>query len=310
MNNENEILIDSFKNWINEQKVNFEENNNSNETSYACNTRTISSSRTGSSGSRSSRSLRTSPILVMNYTHLGRLSDTAINRARRLSSQLKGRTNSSSLTPDEKKSLMEIFKENPTSGFTSIIDFIFKGYNINPAQGLRGCDINNLLKAVNSISSCPLVTLSHSDTIHYDRKSKDWNTSINDIVNYYVGVSNADKAKIRNSLINLTSAAISNKKTEQSDNLFLQGSLIVESDYIYLWIFNSRVSIVANKKKGGTVVQTVFDINRNQFKFSIENWNKNYAEIIMQEHIKAMDDWLNDNTTPEGDNAVALTCFV
>ncbi|MBE6050193.1 MAG: hypothetical protein E7214_05885 [Clostridium sp.] len=313
-NKKDTILIESFDNWIQEQKANFKECKKNNSSEFEASTKTGRVYEDDKDilldPNLDTKVESVDPKLIMNFTHLGSLSSTAMNRARLLSSRLKGKTNSSALTPTETKSILEIFKENPTSGFTSIIDFIFKGYNIDPTKGLSGYKINTLLNAINKLSSCPLITLSHSDTIHYDRKSKDWNTSINDIVNYYVGVSTEDKARIRSSLISITSAAISHKKTEQSDNLFLQGSLIVEKDYIYLWIFNSNVRVVANKKKGGTVVQTVFDITRNQFKFSVENWNKNYAEIMMKEHIKSMDDWLNDNCTPEGSNTVALTCFV
>ena len=70
---------------------------------------------------------------------------------------------------------------------------------------------------------------------------------VNQIVNYYVGVSDEDKTKIRNSLINLTKVAISHKKAEQSENLFTQGSLIVNNDYIYLWLLTSNVTVVAKE---------------------------------------------------------------
>lgn len=292
MNEEEKIIGDELKDWLQTQK------------------NTIGKADENNCQVKSLRAATSSPRLVMNVTEVGPVSATARSRSMQLKKILNGRKNSSNLNNQKYNNLLETFKNNPSSGFTSLIDLAFRSANINLTDGLQGFEVTRMLNFINKLGSCPLVTLAHSDRIHYERKGKDWNTTVNQIVNYYVGVSDEDKTKIRNSLINLTKVAISHKKAEQSENLFTQGSLIVNNDYIYLWLLTSNVTVVAHKQKKGTVVQETLDINRYQFRFSIANWNKYYAEIVAKEHINSMDDWLNDNNTPAGSSEVLLTCFM
>ncbi|MBE6050194.1 MAG: hypothetical protein E7214_05890 [Clostridium sp.] len=221
---------------------------------------------------------------------------------------LGGLDDGSSLDDKTQKELLEVFKKNPTSGCTSLIDMARNSSGFDPTQPFKDDNINKFKVYLKKVATCPLMTVCYADTQHYDRKTSDWKKAINAIVDLYEGIASTEKSKIEKSLVNLADCALSNTKTTQSMSLFTQSTVDTNRDGLCLYVYYSYVEIKADEKKGHTVTQTKFDISRIKLKFYTEYW-PTYAEKVMNIHVKSLDSWLDSNNTPDGDDKPNLLCF-
>ncbi|NEO43356.1 MAG: hypothetical protein F6K55_04190 [Moorea sp. SIO4A3] len=210
-------------------------------------------------------------------------------------------------TMDQYDNLLAIFRSNPGTGCTTVMDMarIAAGFNpLNP-------DLKDNEKAfddyVGRIMSAPFFFLNDSSRTEYHRGEKSWNLAVNDIVNLYEGIEKNSKDQIRKSIINMTQAAASRKNTRQTKSLFAQSTLNLENE-IQVYIYSSNISLIENKGRKSTSRQTDISIVKARLTFYKNLW-PSYAQIVMNRHVKMIDAWVKDNTTQPGANLVDLTCF-
>ncbi len=211
-----------------------------------------------------------------------------------------------SMPEEEYQKLLKKFKETPASGCTTILDMARIKANFNPIQPLKEGNLQAYNKYISEVLRCPFFHIEISDAVKYERKEKNWDKAIDDIVNLYEGIDSSNKEQIRKSLISLTKSATSRKDTKQCENLFVQNTLELK-DEIKIYIYYSSVALKEHSGKS-TSRQTNLNIVKTKLRFYKEYW-ENYAETVMKKHIKSIDDWLEDNSTPEGNEPHALTCL-
>lgn len=89
-----------------------------------------------------------------------------------------------------------------------------------------------------------------------DRQEKSWDKLINNVLDLYEGVSNADKDSIRKSLGNIASAAMNKAGTKQTKNLFVQ-SEINYTEEIEVFVFWARIEMTYESGKSTSTQETV-----------------------------------------------------
>lgn len=246
--------------------------------------------------------------LTQKVTATGSKAEEERLRSKSLDGFLGGLPDGSSLDDDNQEQLLQVFKNNPSSGCTSLMDMARVAAGFDPTEPFNDDNLVKFRNYLKRVANCPLMTINYADTVSYDKKVSDWNDAIKGMVDLFEGIETSQKNKIKDSLINLTKCALSHTKTEQSTTLFTQSTINVDNSGLYFYAYYSSVKIVADKKKGHTVVQNKFNISRIKLRFYTEYW-PSYAEKVMNAHVKSFDNWLNDNNTPDGDNMPDLFCF-
>lgn len=146
-----------------------------------------------------------------------------------------------------------------------------------------------------NIGSCPLFILQMSDRLHYDRESSDWNDVITAIANTFEGIAAEDKNKIVSGLTSLAQAASSKMSTTQTENVFVQNAVNVDSK-VSLYLYNSRITFQETKGKGYDSKQTAYDIVRLELTFQSALWPQ-YCPAVAAKFHSSIDDWLNNTST-------------
>lgn len=247
-------------------------------------------------------------ILVQNVTATGSKAEEERSKSELLDEFLGGLPDGSSLNNEDRYKLLQVFKNNPSSGCTSLMDMARVAAGFDPTEPFNDDNLVKFRNYLKRVANCPLMTINYADTVNYDKKESNWDDAINGIVDLFEGIESNQKNKIKDSLVNLTKCAISHTKTEQSTTLFTQSTINVDNNGLYFYAYYSSVKIVADKKKGHTVVQTKFNISRIKLRFYTEYWSS-YAEKVMDAHVKSFEDWLNENNTKNGGSKPNLTCF-
>jgi hypothetical protein len=249
--------------------------------------------------------------VVSSAIAIGNSADEEEDIAKKMSALL-GSNTPTSLPEADYKKLLVAFKNAPASGGTTLLDMARVAAGFNPID-VKNNDATKYNDYIKRVFECPLFTIEMNNTITYDRKDSDWQTAIEDIANLYEGIDAKDKEKIESSLKQVATAASSNEQTCQSESLFAQSSLNINStnsgtNEVIVYIYSSNVQMEQSSSKGGTCRQTKFTISKSQIRFYSEFWEE-YAETVMNRHIKVLNDWLDNNNTKDGSRKINFTCL-
>lgn len=195
---------------------------------------------------------------------------------------------------------MKIFKESPISGCTTILDMARVASGYDPNGGMNRANKENYKEYLKKVLACPLFHLKIDTCDTYNRNEKSWNEAINQIVNLFTGVTTNDREKIEQTIKNLVNAVTSNYNTKQGASIFSVSVLDADENHVEAYIYYSDILMCEDKKKGSDCKQSTLNIFKTYLEFRSDLWPI-YAEKIFDKHYKAVDDWLDDNSTKQGD---------
>ncbi|MEC4816464.1 MAG: hypothetical protein SAK29_24830, partial [Scytonema sp. PMC 1069.18] len=198
-------------------------------------------------------------------------------------------------TPEQYEVLLKAFKDSPATGCTTVMDMARISTGFNPAAPLQEGNYSAFIDYVNTLTSSPFFEVYPSSNEEYRRVNEDWNRVVDDIVNYYQGITDADRGRVRMSLYQLIQAAVSRRDSWQSQTLFVQNTVQATNNNLIVFIYQSNVAIIEHGRKR-TSTETFFKITKIILKFYVEHW-VNYAELVIKTHIKLVRDWLDENST-------------
>ncbi len=202
---------------------------------------------------------------------------------------------------------IEIFKKSPLSGCTTILDMARIASGYDPNGGMRGANKDNYKKYLSKVMDCPLFHLKINTCDTFNRNESSWNDAITQIADLFTGVADKDKEKIEQSIKNLTISVTSNYNTKQGTSIFSVSALNTDKNHVEAYIYYSDISMCESKSKGSDCKQSKLNIFKTYFDFRSDLWPV-YAEKIFEKHYKAVDDWLDDNSTKQG-NVKANLCI-
>lgn len=195
---------------------------------------------------------------------------------------------------------LKIFKANPLSGCTTILDMarITSGYD--PNGDITEANKDNYLEYLKKVYSCPLIHLNTNMRETYNRKETSWEDAISQIAELFTGIADSNKDKIKRSIKNLANAAASHSNTAQGTSIFSVSAINTSKNNVEIYIYHSNISLCENKSKGSDCKQTSIDIIKAYCEFRSDMW-ATYAEMIFNKHYEAVNNWINDNSTQNGD---------
>ncbi|MFT5971145.1 MAG: hypothetical protein ACI8ZO_001664, partial [Flavobacteriales bacterium] len=88
---------------------------------------------------------------------------------------------------------------SPATGCAMCMSLAAEGSGFNPASPAQAGNMTGFLNYVNQLDQCPILhnELNDSPSVSW---GSDWNTTINNILSYYVGIDQSSLNEIRNSL--------------------------------------------------------------------------------------------------------------
>lgn len=202
---------------------------------------------------------------------------------------------------------------SPATGCAMCLSLAQIAAGYNPADPSAAGNLAGFLAYVQEIMRCPIFVTTLNDTVDIAWQS-DWNSIVNAIASYYVGISDDEKATIGNSLWTLARAAASNPNTNQTDNLFVQSTLNSDSGNLGVYIYKSSVLVREERHRGSgknaptrTADTASLTLYRTVLSFQTAGWPA-YSKIIMPKTNASLSSWLTDNSTPQGTVPVDWNC--
>ena len=209
------------------------------------------------------------------------------------------------IAADDYEGGLQLYREQPIDGCTSIMNIARVAADFNPLQPDHHGNVERFKDYTARLASAPFFNLGLSDTQVQNRESEDWDDLIDSMVETFEGVEASDKARIRQGLTSLAQAAGSRSETKNTETLFVQNVLQTTGPRIDVMIYYSKVEMEESKRKGATSKQTTFTVSRSNLIFRTADW-PHFAEKVWQRQITAVDDWLDGNTTKQGDQPTDL----
>lgn len=193
-----------------------------------------------------------------------------------------------------------IFRESPLQGCTTVLDMARISSGYDPNIDMNGANQDNYRRYLSKVLNCPLFHLKLNTRDEYNRHESSWRDAINEIADMFTGVVEEDKDKIKQSITNLTNAVTSHRNTKQGTSIFSVSALNTAGDNTEAYIYYSDISMCEDKSKGSDCKQTSLNIYKTYLAFRRDLWPI-YADQIFDKHYKAVSDWINDNSTPQGE---------
>lgn len=194
---------------------------------------------------------------------------------------------------------LKIFKTDAMNGATSILEIARLAADYNP---LDQKDPNRAAKYadyIRRVMKAPFFSLAFSNAQRIENKSKDWDALITAVTDTFEGIAAEDKSQVAKSLGTLAKAAASSKQSRQTEDLFVQNVLQASPGRYEIFIYTSHVELSVDEKKGSTTKQSLFEVARAKLMFRAVEWPF-LAERVWAKKFKATDEWLDENTTPDG----------
>jgi hypothetical protein len=200
---------------------------------------------------------------------------------------------------------LERFRAQPMDGCTSIMNIARVAADFNPLLPDVKGNVEKFQDYTRRVLSAPFFNLGYADSKTEVRQSNDWNDLIRSIVELFEGIEKEDRDRIKGGLTALAEAATSRSGTKQTQNLFVQNVLQMDGGTLSVFIYYSSVVLQEDKEKGSTSRQSEFTIARSKLVFRTGDWPV-FAERVWKKQVTVVDDWLDDNTTKGGDEAIDL----
>ncbi|MBN3845584.1 MULTISPECIES: hypothetical protein [Burkholderiaceae] len=192
---------------------------------------------------------------------------------------------------------------SPATGCAMAMSLAQRASGFNPSSPAAAGNLNGFLAYVGQLLQCPLFSAQLKDEVT-PNMSGDWNSVINQIVGYYVGIAAQDLQDIRAGLWSLAQAASSTPSTNETQNLFTQNTLNAGAD-LQVYLYQSFIDMRTDVQHGGkhspdTVTNNAsLQLWRTILRFDSQHWPA-YAPVIMSQTDATLQSWLNDTTTPQG----------
>lgn len=196
---------------------------------------------------------------------------------------------------------------SPATGCAMCMSLAAEGSGFNPASPAQAGNLNGFLNYVKQLEQCPILNneLNDSPSVSW---GTDWDTTINNILSYYVGIDQSSLNEIRNSLRDCARAAASNPNTTQTTDLFVQNAMNIDGN-IKVYLYKSFIEMVYVSKDGGKNEpdirkdETSFKIYRVIFDFDQSQWPE-YSKILMPKTNSSLNSWLNDNSPDQNSKPI------
>lgn len=211
------------------------------------------------------------------------------------------------LTPKQYQKAVDIFKENPISGCSSVLTIARASANFNPLAANVTGQAPKFLKYLDNVASAPFFEILYSNTSTFKRESEDYNSLIEGIANLFGGVTTQDLVSIKNGLTEMAKSATSRKETQQSQTMYAQNTLQTSGNDVTVLICYSTVQMQMKEGKSESY-QSEYTVVQSRIKFFQEFWPI-YAERVMNVNYTAVTDWLTQMKTPPGDAATQPFCL-
>ncbi|MCL2225441.1 MAG: hypothetical protein FWB96_10800 [Defluviitaleaceae bacterium] len=204
------------------------------------------------------------------------------------------------------------FQKTPLTICTTVLDMarLSSGYNPSILMGNVGFQqsSNAFNEYLRRVLEAPFFKKEDDNTNMYDRGNRNWGEAIGEMGNICAHLSVASPAAMREQIVKLATAAASNSATQNRSSLFTVNAVNTENPacfYVHYFMAQIGMRFVKGSRKQADSVQSSIAIRAVKLAFHLDILPA-YIRAVLEKHIKLVDDWLLENSTPKGSVAVKL----
>ncbi|MFJ5332811.1 hypothetical protein [Pectobacterium versatile] len=181
------------------------------------------------------------------------------------------------------------------------------GYNPLDIQG--NGDKEHFTAFTQNVADVPCFTLLNAQSKNIKQQSHNANDLINSFVSAFDGLAEGDIEKVRNSVSDLVSAALSYANQEEKSSNFSQSILQTGDDQVIVSLYESMFEISATESKGFITFKSEYTLQEAQYSLSSSDW-ENIKEVFSSEEKTSMSSWLGSMKTPaKSGSSVKALCL-
>ena len=196
--------------------------------------------------------------------------------------------------------------KNLPTAVASIMNHSQKKAKFHPASDTPEEVARAYNEYIRQIDNTPFFHLQKNERTDQTYNSKNYNKLIDQVVKLYDGITEADRNKIKNSIADMGKAVFGESSAEQWKNIFSQTTIDkVEEGYAKIYIYYTSLYMKHEEGKSEVEVQK-YSVNRAEY-IVLDDIIRAYAEKLASLDKKNIDDWLDESSTPERENAAL--CF-
>ncbi len=199
---------------------------------------------------------------------------------------------------------LQALQASPATVLTMVLSLARKKSGYDPTKPASSGNIINYLFYLYEIWQYQIFKTPELDGVHL-RLTGEWSSAVDQIAAQYQGLSATDVQHVRDDLWNLAKAASSRPDTNETENLFSQGTIHADSD-ISLFLCQSYIQMSTEVRHGGkhspdvVINHADFILFRIILKPDAEELRAR-TPAIMNESDDSLRAWLKENSTPHGD---------
>lgn len=185
-------------------------------------------------------------------------------------------------------------RTNYASGCTSILNLSKTASGFNPFEN----DVSTFNAYMKKVISSPFFSLDKYETVAHHRNETEWNSLIEAVCDLYEGIETHQINEIKHALIKLAKSAASRKDVRNTQTLFIQSVIKVNTNATTVYIYSSTIALMESSMKGIDSKQVDIEIKQVELTFNERLWYQ-YAHVINKNIIKLVTDWIQENTIQE-----------
>ncbi len=194
---------------------------------------------------------------------------------------------------------VSVFKDDLGDGCSTILNMARRASGFNPLDTKDPQAAKRFENYLDRVQKAPFFMLMYARKTVVHNKSSDWDKLISAIGDTFEGLADEDKKGVIKSLTSLAKVAASKEETKQSEDLFVQSVIHAGSEY-EIFLYNSHVTLESSTEKGSTSRQSSFELVTVKLRLLKSLWPLSAEKVYRAGHAKAVDDWLDENTTEPG----------
>ena len=197
-----------------------------------------------------------------------------------------------------------IFKSDYACACSTLLDMARKKSGYNPTNPDDPNSNAKFLDYLKRVQAAPLFTLTYAEKETIKSESKSYDQLIDAIADTFQGLVEENKKAVVKALAGLAKVAANTESTKQKKDLFVQ-NVISASDQYSVYLYTCHVEMESVTKKGIKEKQSLFEVTTTKLDFKKSLW-PSAARKVYDITVLAIDDWLDDNTTPAESNTFQL----